>query len=71
MKTRVIYWSATNLFAWLNGMFPSVVNIGLKKQTALARAFLIKPKTKLFDWAIIRTRRNRKLSMDCVKKLEV
>ena len=31
-------------FAWLNGIFPRVVNIGLKKQTALAREFLIKPK---------------------------
>lgn len=33
-----------SFFAWLNGIFPRAVNIGLKKQTALARAFLIKPK---------------------------
>lgn len=30
-------------FAWLNGIFPRAVNIGLKKQTALASAFLNKP----------------------------
>ncbi|OYZ02388.1 MAG: short chain dehydrogenase, partial [Methylophilales bacterium 16-45-7] len=34
-----------SLFAWLNGIFPRVVNLGLKKQTALAREFL--PKSKL------------------------
>jgi short-subunit dehydrogenase len=33
-----------SLFAWLNGMFPRIVNIGLHKQTVLAREFLIKPK---------------------------
>ncbi|HIL39557.1 MAG TPA: short chain dehydrogenase, partial [Methylococcales bacterium] len=27
-------------FAWLNGVTPKVVNIGLKKQAAIAKEFL-------------------------------
>lgn len=44
-KQELFIGQPQTFFAWLNGMFPSVVNIGLKKQTALARAFLIKPKS--------------------------
>jgi short-subunit dehydrogenase len=29
-----------SLFAWLNGLAPRLVNIGLKQQTALAKRFL-------------------------------
>jgi short-subunit dehydrogenase len=29
-----------SFFAWLNGAFPSLVNIGLKKQAAIARQFI-------------------------------
>jgi hypothetical protein len=31
-----------SFFAWLNGVAPMLVNIGLKKQTALAAPFLNK-----------------------------
>lgn len=43
-KQELFIGQPQSFFAWLNGMFPRVVNIGLQKQTALARAFLIKPK---------------------------
>jgi short-subunit dehydrogenase len=43
-KQELFIGQPQSLFAWLNGLLPGVVNIGLKQQTALAREFLIKPK---------------------------
>lgn len=37
-----------SFFAWLNGVAPKMVNIGLKKQTALAVPFLNKKKVKSY-----------------------
>ncbi|PKO52135.1 MAG: short chain dehydrogenase [Betaproteobacteria bacterium HGW-Betaproteobacteria-20] len=39
-KQEVFVGQPQSLFAWLNGVAPKLVNIGLKKQTALARDFL-------------------------------
>lgn len=41
-KQEVFIGQPQTFFAWLNGVLPSVVNIGLKKQTALAAPFLTK-----------------------------
>ncbi|NOT14640.1 MAG: SDR family oxidoreductase [Methylotenera sp.] len=38
-KQEVFIGQPESFFAWLNGVMPSVVNIGLKKQTQLAQAF--------------------------------
>lgn len=39
-KQEVFIGQPQAFFAWLNGVTPKLVNIGLKKQTALARKFL-------------------------------
>jgi short-subunit dehydrogenase len=39
-KQEVFIGQPQSFFAWLNGVAPKLVNIGLKKQTALARHFL-------------------------------
>jgi short-subunit dehydrogenase len=39
-KQEVFIGQPQTFFAWLNGVAPRLVNIGLKKQTALARPFL-------------------------------
>jgi short-subunit dehydrogenase len=41
-KQEVFIGQPQSFFAWLNGLLPRVVNIGLKKQTALAAPFLNK-----------------------------
>lgn len=41
-KQEVFIGQPQSLFAWLNGVAPKAVNIGLKKQTALAVPFLNK-----------------------------
>ena len=41
-KQEVFIGQPESFFAWLNGLLPSVVNIGLKKQAKLARAFVSK-----------------------------
>jgi short-subunit dehydrogenase len=41
-KQEVFIGQPQTFFAWLNGVAPKLVNIGLKKQTALARPFLNK-----------------------------
>jgi short-subunit dehydrogenase len=41
-KQEVFIGQPQTFFAWLNGLAPKVVNIGLKKQTALAAPFLTK-----------------------------
>ena len=41
-KQEVFIGQPQAFFAWLNGVAPKLVNIGLKKQTALARRFLSK-----------------------------
>lgn len=41
-KQEVFIGQPQSFFAWLNGVLPRVVNIGLKKQTALAVPFLRK-----------------------------
>lgn len=41
-KQEVFIGQPQSLFAWLNGVAPSLVNMGLKKQTALAVPFLTK-----------------------------
>ena len=42
-KQEVFIGQPQSFFAWLNGAAPKMVNIGLKKQTALAAPFLKKP----------------------------
>jgi short-subunit dehydrogenase len=42
-KQELFIGQPQSFFAWLNGVFPSAVNIGLKQQTALAAEFLKKP----------------------------
>lgn len=42
-KQEVFIGQPQTFFAWLNGVAPKLVNIGLKKQTALAAPFLKKP----------------------------
>lgn len=42
-KQEVFIGQPQSFFAWLNGVLPKAVNIGLKKQTALAAPFLKKP----------------------------
>lgn len=44
-KQEVFVGQPESFFAWLNGVMPKVVNIGLKKQTPLAQVFAAK-KTK-------------------------
>ena len=39
-KQEVFIGQPQTFFAWLNGIAPRLVNIGLKKQTALAKPFL-------------------------------
>ena len=39
-KQEVFIGQPQTFFAWLNGVAPRLVNIGLKKQTALAKPFL-------------------------------
>jgi short-subunit dehydrogenase len=41
-KQEVFIGQPQSFFAWLNGIAPKIVNIGLKKQTALAAPFLNK-----------------------------
>jgi len=41
-KQEVFIGQPQTFFAWLNGVAPKMVNIGLKKQTALAKPFLSK-----------------------------
>ncbi|OQW68751.1 MAG: short chain dehydrogenase [Proteobacteria bacterium ST_bin12] len=41
-KQEVFIGQPQTFFAWLNGVLPQVVNIGLKKQTALAAPFVKK-----------------------------
>lgn len=41
-KQEVFIGQPQTFFAWLNGVSPKIVNIGLKKQTALAAPFLTK-----------------------------
>lgn len=41
-KQEVFIGQPESFFAWLNGLLPSVVNIGLKKQAKLAREFVTK-----------------------------
>ena len=41
-KQQVFIGQPQSFFAWLNGVAPKMVNIGLKKQTALAAPFLNK-----------------------------
>lgn len=41
-KQEVFIGQPQSFFAWLNGVAPKLVNIGLKKQTGLARPFLNK-----------------------------
>jgi short-subunit dehydrogenase len=41
-KQEVFIGQPQSFFAWLNGVLPKAVNIGLKKQTALAAPFLTK-----------------------------
>jgi hypothetical protein len=46
MKTRkyleVLITQPESFFAWLNGVLQSVVNIGLKKQTRLAKSYVVR-----------------------------
>jgi short-subunit dehydrogenase len=42
-KQEVFIGQPQSFFAWLNGVLPKAVNMGLKKQTALAAPFLKKP----------------------------
>lgn len=44
-KQEVFIGQPQSFFAWLNGVAPKMVNIGLKKQTALAVPFLNKKKS--------------------------
>lgn len=39
-KQEVFIGQPQRFFAWLNGIAPSLVNLGLKKQTALAKPFI-------------------------------
>jgi short-subunit dehydrogenase len=39
-RQEVFIGQPESIFAWLNGIFPRLINLGLKKQTALALAFL-------------------------------
>lgn len=41
-KHEVFIGQPQNIFAWLNGVAPKEVNIGLKRQAGLARPFLNK-----------------------------
>lgn len=41
-KQEVFIGQPQSFFAWLNGVAPRIVNLGLKKQTALASSFLRK-----------------------------
>lgn len=41
-KQEVFIGQPESFFAWLNGVAPKLVNLGLKKQTALAQSFLNK-----------------------------
>jgi short-subunit dehydrogenase len=41
-KQEVFIGQPQSFFAWLNGAAPKMVNMGLKKQTALAAPFLTK-----------------------------
>jgi hypothetical protein len=41
-KQEVFIGQPQTLFAWLNGVAPKIVNLGLKSQTALAMPFLQK-----------------------------
>jgi hypothetical protein len=41
-KQEVFIGQPQSFFAWLNGVAPCLVNLGLKKQTALAVPFLKK-----------------------------
>nr|WP_294840466.1 SDR family oxidoreductase [uncultured Methylotenera sp.] len=41
-KQEVFIGQPESFFAWLNGLLPSAVNIGLKKQAKLAREFVTK-----------------------------
>lgn len=43
-QQEVFIGQPQSFFAWLNGVLPAAVNMGLKKQTALALAFLTKDK---------------------------
>jgi hypothetical protein len=38
-KQEVFIGQPESFFAWLNGVAPKIVNIGLKKQTILAKEF--------------------------------
>ena len=42
-KQEVFIGQPQSFFAWLNGVAPKLVNLGLKKQTALAKPFLNNP----------------------------
>ncbi len=41
-KQEVFIGQPETFFAWLNGVLPSAVNLGLKKQARLAREFVTK-----------------------------
>lgn len=41
-KQEVFIGQPESFFAWLNGVLPSAVNIGLKKQTRLAKSYVVR-----------------------------
>jgi short-subunit dehydrogenase len=45
-KQEVFIGQPQSFFAWLNGVAPRLVNLGLKKQTALAKPYLNNPEQK-------------------------
>lgn len=45
-KQEVFIGQPESFFAWLNGVLPKAVNLGLKKQTKLAKHYVVRDSNK-------------------------